>query len=92
MYQILRKPESIAPLIMNPLLAKANSDDISTETACPGEEQIEQEPSEESKKYILIGFGIVSGIIALAGILWILLTVWGVLDIIRQEKLLIFEF
>ena len=77
---------------MNPLLAKANSDDNSTETACPGEEQVDQEPSEESKKYILIGFGIVSGIIALAGILWILLTIWGVLDIIRQGMLFIVEF
>ena len=27
-----------APLIMNPFLAKANSGDCSTETACPGEE------------------------------------------------------
>lgn len=71
---------------MSPLLARANADDISTETPCPGEEQINQKPSEESKTYILIGFGIVSGIIAVIGIFWIMLTVWGVLDIIRQER------
>ena len=47
--------------------------------------EIDPDSLERSKKYILYGFAVTSGFAALAGVLWIALTIWGVLDIIRED-------
>ena len=57
---------------------------------CPGEEaepiEIDPDQLEQSKKYILYGFAVTSGFTGLAGFLWILLTVWGVLETIKEDN------
>ena len=79
----------LAPLIMGPFLELANEGGVSTEAPCPGEPSepidIDLEQLEQSRTYILYGFAITSGFAALAGCMWVLLTVWGVLDQIKED-------
>ena len=78
----------LAPLIMNPFLAKANEGDCSTEAACPGEIVSDDdmcEQGEDAQVYILYGFAVTCGFTCIVGVFWILLTCWKVLDQIRED-------